>query len=51
MIRMILTHKAHILVLTIDSRGRIVNADSPSSLNDYGIVDAQPLDSDLTSRC
>ena len=35
--------------LTIDSRGRIVNAFNPTTLNDYGIVDAQPLDSDLTS--
>ena len=35
--------------VTIDSRGRIVDADNPTSLNDYGITDAQPLDSDLTS--
>ena len=35
--------------ITVDSRGRIVDADSPSSLSAYGISDAQPLDSDLTS--
>ena len=35
--------------ITVDSRGRIVNADSPSDLSSYGITDAQPLDSDLTS--
>ena len=35
--------------ITVDSRGRIVDADSPSSLAAYGIADAQPLDSDLTS--
>ena len=35
--------------ITVDSRGRIVNADNPSALSDFGITDAQPLDSDLTS--
>ena len=35
--------------ITVDSRGRIVDADSPTSLAAYGIGDAQPLDSDLTS--
>jgi len=35
--------------VTIDSRGRIVNASTPTSLTAYGITDAQPLDSDLTS--
>ena len=35
--------------ITVDSRGRIVDADSPSTLADFGIADAQPLDSDLTS--
>ena len=35
--------------ITVDSRGRIVNADNPSTLADFGIGDAQPLDSDLTS--
>ena len=34
---------------TVDSRGRIVNADTPTTLSDVGITDAQPLDSDLTS--
>ena len=35
--------------ITVDSRGRIVDADSPTDLASYGIADAQPLDSDLTS--
>ena len=35
--------------LTIDSRGRIINASNPTSLSQFGITDAQPLDSDLTS--
>jgi len=35
--------------ITVDSRGRIVDADSPTTLGDFGIADAQPLDSDLTS--
>ena len=35
--------------VTIDSRGRIVDADNPTSLASYGITDAQPLDSDLTA--
>ena len=35
--------------VTIDSRGRIINATNPTSLTAYGITDAQPLDSDLTS--
>ena len=35
--------------LTIDSRGRIINATNPTTLSAYGIADAQPLDSDLTS--
>ena len=35
--------------VTIDSRGRIINADNPTTLAAYGIADAQPLDSDLTS--
>ena len=35
--------------VTIDSRGRIVDADNPTSLASYGITDAQPLDTDLTS--
>ena len=35
--------------VTIDSRGRIINADTPTTLSAYGIADAQPLDSDLTS--
>ena len=35
--------------ITVDSRGRIVDADNPADLASYGITDAQPLDSDLTS--
>ena len=35
--------------ITVDSRGRIVDADNPNSLSAFGITDAQPLDSDLTS--
>ena len=35
--------------VTIDSRGRIVAADNPTTLAAYGIADAQPLDSDLTA--
>jgi len=35
--------------ITVDSRGRIVDADNPTTLTDFGIADAQPLDSDLTS--
>ena len=35
--------------VTIDSRGRIINATNPTSLTAYGITDAQPLDTDLTS--
>jgi len=34
---------------TVDSRGRIVDADTPTTLAQYNIVDAQALDSDLTS--
>ena len=35
--------------LVIDSRGRIINASNPSSLSQFGITDAQPLDADLSS--
>jgi hypothetical protein len=35
--------------ITVDSRGRIVDADSPTTLGAFGIADAQPLDTDLTS--
>ena len=35
--------------VTVDSRGRIVDATNPTTLSAYGIADAQPLDSDLTS--
>ena len=35
--------------ITVDSRGRIVDADNPTSLGAFGITDAQPLDTDLTS--
>ncbi len=35
--------------VTVDSRGRITDADNPTTLAAYGIADAQPLDSDLTS--
>ena len=34
---------------TVDSRGRIINAANPTSLSQFGITDAQPLDSDLSS--
>ena len=36
-------------LVQVDSRGRVVGAQLASTLNDYGITDAQPLDSDLTS--
>ena len=35
--------------LTIDSRGRVVTGSTPTTLAGYGIVDAQALDSNLTS--
>jgi len=35
--------------ITVDSRGRIVDAETPTTLAEYGIGDAQPIDSDLTS--
>ena len=35
--------------ITVDSRGRIIDAETPNTLAEYGIGDAQPLDSDLTS--
>ena len=35
--------------VTVDSRGRIVDANNPTTLSAYGIADAQPLDTDLTS--
>ena len=35
--------------VTVDSRGRIVDATNPTTLSAYGIADAQPLDSDLSS--
>ena len=35
--------------ITVDSRGRIIDAETPGTLAEYGIGDAQPLDSDLTS--
>ena len=35
--------------VTIDSRGRITQASNPTTLSAYGIADAQPLDTDLTS--
>ena len=35
--------------VTVDSRGRIVDATNPTTLSAYGIADAQPLDTDLTS--
>jgi cytoskeletal protein CcmA (bactofilin family) len=35
--------------ITVDSRGRIIDADNPTTLTDFGIADAQPLDSDLSS--
>ena len=35
--------------LTVDSRGRIVTGDNPTTLTDFGIADAQPLSVELTS--
>ena len=35
--------------LTIDSRGRVVTGDNPTTLAQFGIVDAQALDSNLTA--
>jgi len=35
--------------LTIDSRGRVVTGDNPTTLAEFGIVDAQALDSNLTA--
>ena len=35
--------------LTIDSRGRVVTGDNPTTLAAFGIVDAQALDSNLTA--
>ena len=35
--------------VTVDSRGRIIDATNPTTLSAYGIAAAQPLDSDLTS--
>jgi len=35
--------------LTIDSRGRVVTGDNPTTLTEFGIVDAQALDSNLTA--
>ena len=35
--------------VTVDSRGRIIDASTPTTLGAYGIADAQPLDTDLTS--
>ena len=35
--------------VTVDSRGRIVDATNPTTLSAYGIADAHPLDSDLSS--
>ena len=35
--------------VTIDSRGRIIKASTPTTLSAYGIADAQPLDTDLTA--
>ena len=36
-------------LVQVDSRGRVIGAQLASTLADYGITDAQPLDSDLTS--
>ena len=35
--------------LTIDSRGRVVTGDNPTTLAQYGIADAQPADPELQS--
>jgi hypothetical protein len=35
--------------VTVDSKGRVTGGTNPTTLAGYGITDAQPLDSDLTS--
>jgi len=35
--------------ITLDSRGRVINASNPTSYSTYGITDVQPLDADLSS--
>ena len=40
---------ANYSMVTVDSRGRVVGASLASTLSEYGIIDAQPLDTDLTS--
>ncbi len=35
--------------VTVDSKGRVVGGTNPTTLSGYGIVDAQPLDADLTA--
>ena len=44
-----LTAQATYTRLTIDSRGRVVTGDNPTTLSGYGIVDAQTLDPNLTA--
>ena len=44
-----LTAQATYTRLTIDSRGRVVTGDNPTTLAGYGIVDAQTLDPNLTA--
>jgi phage-related tail fiber protein len=36
-------------IINVDSRGIVTSGSKPTTLAGYGIVDAQPLDSDLTS--
>ena len=40
---------ANYSMVTVDSRGRVVGASLAATLSEYGIIDAQPLDTDLTS--
>lgn len=35
--------------VTVDAKGRVTSATNPTTLAGFGIVDAQPLDSDLTA--
>ena len=44
-----LTAQASYTRLTIDSRGRVVTGDNPTTLAQYGIADAQPADPELQS--
>jgi hypothetical protein len=35
--------------VTVDAKGRVTAGTNPTTLSDYGITDAQPLDADLTA--